>query len=776
MRRLLVTLLWIGSVTLALVAGARPLRAQDLECDPGDREVRNLDFIGNRAFTDEELALRIVTTPSTWSRRHLRIIGTRRCLDPEELVRDKYRIQLLYHQAGYYFTKVDTLLTPAGPDEVRVSFLIDEGQPLRITRLTISGLDSVRNRAQILQGLWAAVGKPYDITRIESDINTVLTRLRNAGYPRPDVLRNYETSTKDSLTAHVGITFLPGPLAHIGSVEVAVTPNRGKTQEISDRVIRKLVGTGPGDTFRAQSLIDAQRNLYQTGAFRYVEVAPVLDTTRLAADSAVDLKVTLIEDYMRDLNTEFGWATLDCFRARAQIVDKNFLGGAQRLELTGQASKIGWAMLENDFTRHNLCIFNYLDQDPFSLRGNYSLNATLRQPSLFGTWATPSFSLYSERRSEYKAYLRTTYIGGEASLLRALSSTASLRVGYNIEYGKTDADPSLLCAAFSRCDSTSIAQITTKLPLAILSVAAARVRTDNPLNPTNGYVIRGESRNSATFLGSNPQLTFVKGVGDAAWYHAMPLGTIGFRLRLGSIWGGAEVNGARQPPQTERLYAGGASSVRGYPQNELGSLLYVFDDTTAQSNQIDIKSLPGPPGDPGDSARYFVIRDKAKQRRVVPVGGNRLFVANVDYRVRSPILPNLLQFSFFTDAGTVWNWNTQQRFAGFEPRFTPGVGLRVFSPLGPIQVNAGYNWYAPVTGQALFTPGRQLASIGYTGVYCAVPEGTLLSETPLSHLVTVDGKSSWQQDANAVCNANYQKTPPKGLGRFTFTFSIGPEF
>src|SRR5207237_9243853 len=132
---------------------------------------------------------------------------------------------------------------------------------------------------------------------------------------------------------------------------------------------------------------------------------PELDSARLAKDSTVDRKVTLIEDYMRDLNTEFGWATLDCFRTRAQIVDKNFLGGAQRLELTGQLSKIGWGMLQSKFTRENLCYYDILREDPFSNNGNYSVNATLRQQALFETWATPSFSLYSARRGEYKATL-----------------------------------------------------------------------------------------------------------------------------------------------------------------------------------------------------------------------------------------------------------------------------------------------------------------------------------------------------------------------------------
>ncbi|HKN66967.1 MAG TPA: BamA/TamA family outer membrane protein [Gemmatimonadaceae bacterium] len=764
MRRFVLAL--VSGLVLALFGVARTARAQDVECDPGDREVHSLDFVGNHAFSDDELALRIVTTASTWSRRNLRVLGTRRCLDSDELLRDKYRLQLLYRQAGYFNTKVDTLITPLTPTEVNVSFIIDEGQPVRITRLTIAGLDSVRDRDRILAGLWIAVGKPYDITLVERDVQTVLARLRNAGYPRPDVLRNYETSTKDSLTAHVALTFLPGPRAHIAAVQVDVTPNGGRTQEISDRIVRKLVGTGAGDLYREQALVDAQRNLYQTGAYRYVEVAPVIDSTTFAKDSAVTLRVTLIEDYMRDLNTEFGWATLDCFRARAQIVDKNFLGGAQRLELTGQLSKLGWAIADTKFTRQNLCYANYLREDPFSKSGNYAVNATVRQPALFGTWATPSFSLYSEQHGEYKAFLRTTYIGGEASLLKQLGTATTLRLGYNVELGKTEADQTLLCAAFSRCDTTAINQITHRLPLAIFSVAAARIATDNPINPTRGYVWRAESRNSATFLGSDPQLTFIKGVGDFAVYHPLSFGSVvAFRLRLGSVWGGATVNGIRQPPQQERLYAGGASSVRGYQQNELGALLYVFNDL----DTIAVQHVSP------DTVYFTYPHDTRRARRVVPVGGNTLFVTNLDYRVPSPFLPQLLQFTLFTDVGTVWNRNTLTNFGGFSPRITPGLGVRVFTPLGPIQVNAGYNPYPPKFGPALYTPTLQdQLGQGFTGVYCAVPDNAPAATAPVA---TLNPQGVWEADNSRECPATFQPRTPSGFfKRLTFTFSIGPDF
>lgn len=754
---------------------ATPLAAQDIECDPGDREVRRLEFHGNRAFSDGELSARIVTTSSSWARRHARFFGTRRCLDSEELVRDKYRLQLLYLNAGYYRATVDTLVAPAGEGQVRVAFNINEGPPVRITSVSVTGLDSVPNRRDILRGLWLGVGKPYDKTRIALDIDTVLARMRNSGYPRPDVLKSFQMR-QDSLTARVELTVLPGPRARVSDVVIDVTPMTAHKQEIAERVVKKLVGIGNGNLYREQALVDAQRNLYQTGAYRYVEVAPVQDSVKLFVDSAVALRVTLIEDYMRDLNTELGWATLDCFRTRAQIVDKNFFGGAQRLELTGQLSKIGYAKgLGSPWTRQNVCLNRVLREDPFSDSLNYSINATLRQPTLFGTWATPAFSLYREQRGEYRAYLRTTYIGGEASLLKRLTASNTLRLAYNVEYGKTEADESLLCAAFSRCDTTSINQIRRPLPLAILSGALARVRTDNPLNPTSGYVLRGESRNSTTYLGSDPALTFSKAVGDASWYHPLGWGSVfAARVRAGVIWGGANSNGTQQPPQQERLYAGGASSVRGFQQNELGPLLYVLDT-------VGIKYVQLGPG--ADTTLFFTYPlnergELRRERRVVPVGGNTLFVANVDYRLRDFFAPELLQYTLFVDVGSVWNRRTQTDFGGFTAVWTPGLGVRVFTPVGPIQVNVGYNPEPPVAGQALYTPARAESQKGFTGVYCVVPPGTPDASAPLvRRTVDASGKPVWEQDKNVECPSAFQ--PPvrsSFFRRLAFTFSIGTDF
>ena len=131
----------IAAALLALAPFAT-LRAQN-ECAAGDREVRSLEFRGQRAFNQAELALRVATKPSELVRRLIRISGARRCLDSDELRLDVGRLRIFYRRHGYYVTKVDTAVTPVtdGFGGVKVAFLIREGEPARVDTLRISGLD-----------------------------------------------------------------------------------------------------------------------------------------------------------------------------------------------------------------------------------------------------------------------------------------------------------------------------------------------------------------------------------------------------------------------------------------------------------------------------------------------------------------------------------------------------------------------------------------------------------------------------------------------------------
>jgi outer membrane protein insertion porin family/translocation and assembly module TamA len=754
----------LSSVFIA-VAHPRAAHAQDLSCTQGDREVLRLDFTGNETFSRSELARRIVTTPSSFGRRNFGVVGTRRCLDPAEFRQDVLRLQQFYHDRGFYDATVDTSVKVllAKPPVVEVTFEIHEGLPTLLDSLRITGLQGVPDSARVLEDLDLAVGKPFGLVPFTAEVDSITSRLRNSGYPEASVLPAYSVHPADR-RAEVALTVLPGPAARFGEVHVHSTSYSGDTLHpaVPDDVVRRLLGFSSGQPYSDRAIADAQRNLYTAGIYRHVEVT----RDSVTPDSLVPVEVVAYEDQMHEIDSELGWATLDCFRAGLQYADRNFASSARSLALTGRLTKLGYgAPLSSGATRQ-LCPL--LRKDSLgSSKLNYSLTASLQQPIIAGR-ANPAYSLYTERRSEYQAYLRTTFVGGEASLLRPLRRNASVRAAYNVEYGYTLAQPAVLCAVFSRCDQESMNQVQRKLPLAIASLAFQQARTDNPVDPHAGTVFRTEVRGSAPVIGSDPSLSFLKGTVDGSWYHQLTNAVVfALRLRGGAITGGSSTNGARLPPPSERLYAGGPTSVRGFQQNELGSSVYLVD-----SSDVKFPTLTAV----GDSGLIEVKSTVARAQRAVPTGGNSLFVGNAEFRIRDPFFPNLLEYAVFTDVGDVWTRSSGQNFTSAAKLYwTPGVGIRYFSPVGPIQVNAGYNPYAGQSGPAFLStrPGS------FAPLYCVSPGNALYV-----HLKNVAGSSTPQlvQDTTSPtnpegCPASFVSSHPNGFfQRLTFTLSIGSDF
>jgi len=466
---------------------------------------------------------------------------------------------------------------------------------------------------------------------------------------------------------------------------------------------------------------------------------------------------------MKQLDSEFGWATLDCGRIRLQYSDKNFLGTARRFELTGQASKIGFGEPLKTRGTQDLCSTlsgGALENDrQFSERLHYYLGASLRQPRLLGTRWVPVTTVYSERRGEYKAYLRSTQIGGDVSATRDVGDRTPLRLGYSIEYGRTQAPAAAFCALFNRCDADSQKDISELATLGVASAALARFRTDNLVNPSQGTAMRVEARSSASrFLGTSKNLFFNKGTGDVSYYH--PLGyrnTVAFRLRGGSVFGrrlpdsSAASTTGFIPPQ-ERLYAGGPTSVRGFQQNELGSSVYI-----ARSGEVRIETTVLSPTDTAFHFEAIGPPDSIAPERAVPLGGNSLFVANIEYRLRDPFfLPDLLQYTLFIDGGDVWN----REIRGGKMYWTPGFGIRAVTPVGPVQVNVGYNRYPREAGPLYYNPD-------VTTLACA---------TPLNLLIYTRDPVTKELKTNGTCGNFIPRPRNRFIQKLTFTFSIGPDF
>lgn len=752
----------------AIAAGvAMPavLPAQDLGCDRGDLEVRSLEFRGNRAVSDNDLELRVATTATARARRVFRLpLGAKRCLNREELPRDVIGLRIYYQNRGFYMVQVDTIVTPVGRDGVRVVFVIEEGAPTLLRSYDVRGLTGIPDSAAMIRNLQLRVGQPFDINLLRADMDTIVQRLRNSGFYRAELFHEYSTN-RDSLFATASLTVVPGVRARFGPPVIEVDPVPGRDQQIPDDVVARVMGIVSGARYSDRAIVDAQRSLFGLGTYRHIEVAPLPDSLQPPGDSIVVLRVLLREDYMKQLDSEFGWATLDCGRVRLQYTDRNWMGTARRMEMTGQLSKIGYGHpLRSEFTRR-ICELDGRSplraDSAFSDRVHYYTGISLRQPRLLGFRWMPTIALYSERRGEYTAYLRSTYVGADLSATREIGFRTPFRLGYTVEYGRTEAPDAALCALFNRCDRITRDELDSLATLGVASASVVRLRTDNPVSPSRGNAMRAELRSSASrLLGTSPNLYFDKATGDVAFYRAVGRGNVlALRLRGGVVVGRKDATDrvGFVPPQ-ERLYAGGATSVRGFQQNELGALVYI-----AGADRIDstVVSVVG-----NDTTFRMQVPDSAPRiSRTVPLGGNSLAVVNLDYRIQDPFFfPDLLQYTVFLDGGQVWTRKAGNAAIGWTAlKWTPGVGIRALTPVGPVQMNVGYNRHRREQGAIFFNPD-------VAELLCVTRGNTIDLRR------NADGNLE-QVDRAATCPATFNPPERKTLlQRLTFTFSIGPDF
>ncbi|GLC28438.1 BamA/OMP85 family outer membrane protein [Roseisolibacter agri] len=737
------------AVACLLGAAAAPaVHAQDVACEAGDREVRALRFEGNRAFSDVELGLVVVTTPSSVVSR-LRIVGTRRCLDPDEFPRDLLRLQAYYRRRGYPKAEVDTTVRAVAPNAVAVTFRITEGAPLRLESLTIAGLDSVRDGARLARDFPLRRGGVFDRNLLEAGRDSIIARLRDTGYPAADALPEWTTDLA-TMTATATLRFVPGPFTRLGRITVQADTTGGRLPRIPEPVVRRTLGLRTGDPFSAADIVEAQRTLYQTDAYRRVEIR--VDTAAGVPDSVANLIVTVTEGDLRAARVSAGWATLDCFRTQGDLTSYYFLPRAQRLELTGRVSRIGIGDPLDG--AEDLC--PQAKNDLYSDKLNYYLGATIRQPRLFRLRRVPSLTLFTSRQSEYNAFRRTTSVGALFSVASRAGSRLPSTFTYQLELGSTEANAAVFCAVFSACDRDAREFLARRVPLGALGYSLVRDRTNDPLNPTSGTQQRLSLRHSSAFTGSDRSQRFSKATLDATWYQRLG-GAGSGSLLIAHVQGGALFGGA--PPQ-ERLFAGGPTTVRGFRQNELGPVVYLvqrFDTLTAPVT---------------GEVTYFADPAEVPVERTIPVGGNSLVVGNLEAQLRSPVLPQLLSLALFTDAGAVWDRKVRTADIQGRLRFTPGAGVRIRSPFGAIRVDLGYNPYDPIGGAAYYVtePRDRANGTSQQELYCVAPPNQLLVRP------TRPGDAYPVQEPGS-CPADFRPRAPSGfLKRLNPSIWIGQAF
>jgi translocation and assembly module TamA len=152
-----------------------------------------------------------------------------------------------------------------------------------------------------------------------------------------------------------------------------------------------------------------------------------------------------------------------------------------------------------------------------------------------------------------------TGAGVRASLTRRFGRTSYLTWGGALDYSQVD-----------EVRSGEVSPLGRDLVTAAGLVAFSLDRSDDPLDPTRGWRVQGQAE--PTVITGDETLPYVRVQGQATAY--LPFGdnartVLAGRLRLGSLLGGR----LPEVPPSERFYAGGGGSVRGFAYQGVGPRL-----------------------------------------------------------------------------------------------------------------------------------------------------------------------------------------------------------
>jgi len=669
---------------LVAVFAAAPLAAQQEQ----QRVVRGLSFEGNHALDDYTLSTAIATTNSSVfaTSPFLRWLGLgeKRLFDELEFRRDVVRLMLLYRQSGYMNAVVDTLARREGRD-VYIKFRIYEGDPVRLAALDVLGLDSILDVGRLKRTLALQVGDPFNRALFQASADTIVSRLKNLGYPYADILRSYDVDVA-ALRAVATLEAIPGRRMRVGQVLIT------GADQVDSGTVRRMLSVKPGDWFRQDHLYVTQRDLYGLGMFRSVNVV-LADTTPPSGDSTVRVLVRVTEAPRHRIRAGAGYGSLDCFRVQSGWTAYDFGGGARSLDLTGQLSKLGVGVPTNAGFKQNVC--QPLHDDPTSDTANYNATLTLRQPAFLSPRHTASLAVFAERRSEFKAYTRQA-VGANVAVTVNARRDVPVTLSYGYSVGRTTADPVVYCTRFLLCNESDQAFLANSRPFGAITISGVRARVNSVLDPSAGSVTQVTLVHASRYVLSDTLYEFNRGELEVSKYYALSRRSVlAWRVRGGTILPqrlsllGQSV---KFVPPDQRFYAGGPNSVRGFARNELGPRVYVSDTLEVS----------------GTDTTY-------KNPQASPTGGNTVFTANLELRVPAPIFPERVRLGLFVDVGQVWErGDALTTVSGL--RVTPGLGLRFVTPLGPVRLDAAYNGYPQEPGPLYFLDrtDKSLTATGQT--------------------------------------------------------------
>ncbi len=597
-------------------------------------------------------------------------------LDRAEIPRDELRLRVIYFRAGFRHATVSTVITPVEDDQVDVTFNIDEGPGTTISALRMTQLDTVLSARALRQALMPQKGDLLSLVKIDSAKSRLRGFLWDLGYGDA-VIADTVRIDAATRTATLDVTIDP---VHVTTIDTLVVEGN---EGVSTNTVRRLIGLREGSLYRRTDMTAAQRRLYETELFRQTLIQ-VPDVT----DSAKSVIVTVREAPFTALRTGVGFNTTQFVQAEVRLTRYDWLGGARRLDIRAVTGNLLAGQLYGKSIFGSSVPEGVGDVDDRFLTPTWEIGATLNEPFVLDARASLSFGVSTHRRSIPGIVIDRGFGANTAFTWRFANRITGSAI-YQFENNRVEAGDLYFCINFGVCGLNTIQALRSAQQLSPFTLRGLAERADDALAPTRGYKAQFELEHASALTASD----FRYNRASAEFSKYLPRGrsVIALHARAGWVRPSAstaeaigldvENNSILHP--RKRFYAGGARSVRGYGENQLGPRVLTIDPMRLTA--------------PEDSAAGFCtiasIEDRSCDPNIAesgefiprPLGGNTLIEASIEYRF--PITQNM-KAAVFVDAGSVRGQRLNQP-TGNRTGITPGFGVRYNSPIGPVRLDLG---------------------------------------------------------------------------------------
>lgn len=679
------------------------------------------DDLRNNIYTTASYCNSFILKPFCWISKS-KYFYTHEYLDHQELQRDVLRIRIYYWKRGYRETEVDTAVVRRGKNQVGVTFTINEGPATVVSDIVVNQEPTVLTQREVNDRLALGKNGPLNLIKLDSSRFNLQARMFDKGFADAEV----DTATvidSTSHTARVRFTLIPKYKTTVEDIVI-----RGN-DDVSSHTILKSLTFHIGDIFKRSEMLRSQRALYESNLFRRASIEPRPPIDISVPDSAKVVVIDVTEAPFHEARVSAGFNTIDFAQVESKFTSYNFRGGARRLDIHGVVGNLfarslnGRGIFRNATVGSSGALARYYVP-------TYHASADLTQPWFGSPHNTLSAGIFAHRRSAPGIYIDRGY-GSSFTFTRDMTERAPLSVNYRFEMSKVDAGDVYFCINFGVCDAPTLESLRGNQKLSPISITAGLDRSNDPFSPNRGYRANAGIEHASAFTASDFRYNRATTDG-AAYYQIRKRGSLAAHLRAGwirplgstaqAVGIAAGIGDVVLHPR-KRFYAGGASSVRGYGENQLGPRVLTIPITTLQAHDsLNVACTSG-----ADVTQCDPAAANLKDRDFVPrpLGGN--FVLEGSIEARFPLWREL-RGAAFVDAGMVTQ-RTNPDLARRKTAITPGFGFRYKSPVGPIRADIGFNpgrtESLPVITESIVNGQRTLVTLRQRRSYSPTSGGIL---------------------------------------------------